>query len=174
MPPAWLHRSNGCGKMRDSSLISTAVFAVLDANHGVTGSWLRFPVFSVRSWRTPWDSLGLILWRPRPGRFSSEVRRKLIIRTLVEISEESRKCCRTLSKTGLSQHSLAELGHSLRISTRFKNQVLKKFHWNFPLVLLYWRYSNRVAFSGYSRVRVTSLRRPAPSSRARIEGTEPV
>src|SRR5271166_5870615 len=27
----------------------------LDANHGVTGSWLRFPVFSVRSWRTPWD-----------------------------------------------------------------------------------------------------------------------
>src|SRR5271157_2872193 len=22
----------------------------LDANHGVTGSWLRFPVFSVRSW----------------------------------------------------------------------------------------------------------------------------
>jgi hypothetical protein len=42
------------------------------------------------------------------------------------------------------------------------------------LVLLYWRYSNRVAFSGYSRVRVTSLRRPALSSRARIEGTEPV
>src|SRR5271165_6733612 len=27
----------------------------LDANHGVTGSWLRFPVLSVRSWRTPWD-----------------------------------------------------------------------------------------------------------------------
>jgi hypothetical protein len=26
-----------------------------DANHGVIGSWLRFPVFSVRSWRTPWD-----------------------------------------------------------------------------------------------------------------------
>ena len=57
------------------------------------------------------------------------------------------KCCRTLSKTGLSQHSLAELGHSLRISTRFKNQVLKKFHWNFPLALFYWRYSNRVALS---------------------------
>ncbi|MGZ6073080.1 MAG: hypothetical protein ACXWOA_04265, partial [Isosphaeraceae bacterium] len=35
------------------------------------------------------NSLGLILWRPRPGRFSSEVRRKWIIRTLVEISEES-------------------------------------------------------------------------------------
>src|SRR5271157_4868386 len=34
----------------------------LDANHGVTGSWLRFPVLSVRSWRTPWDwsSGGLI------------------------------------------------------------------------------------------------------------------
>jgi len=27
----------------------------LDANHGVTGSWLRFPVLSVRSWQTPWD-----------------------------------------------------------------------------------------------------------------------
>ena len=27
----------------------------LDANHGVTGSWLRFLVSSVRSWRTPWD-----------------------------------------------------------------------------------------------------------------------
>ena len=115
--PAWLHRSNRCGKMRDSSLISTAVFAVLDANHGVTGSWLRFPVFSVRSWRAPWDSLGLILWRPRPGRFSSEVRRKLIIRTLVEISEESRKCCRTLSKTGLSQHPLAEVRSSLTVAS---------------------------------------------------------
>ena len=54
---------------------------------------------------------------------------------------------RTLSKTGLSQHLLAELGHSLRISTRFENQVLKKFHWNFLLVLFYWRYSNRVALS---------------------------
>ena len=27
----------------------------LDANHRVTGSSLRFPVFSVRSWRIPWD-----------------------------------------------------------------------------------------------------------------------
>jgi len=56
---------------------------------------------------------------------------------------DARKCCRTLSKTGWSQHSLVELGHSLRISTRFKNQALKKFHWNFPLRLLYWYYSTR-------------------------------
>jgi len=49
------------------------------------------------------------------------------------------KCHRGLPKIGLSQHSLVELGHSLRISTRFKNQVLKKFHWNFPLALFYWR-----------------------------------
>ena len=40
-------------------------------------------------------------------------------------------------KPALSQHSLVELGHSLRISTRFENQVLKKFHWNFPLALFY-------------------------------------
>jgi len=26
-----------------------------DAKHGVTDSWLQFPVFSVRSWRNPWD-----------------------------------------------------------------------------------------------------------------------
>jgi len=32
----------------------------------------------------------MILWRPRPGCFSSEVRRKWTIRALVEISEESR------------------------------------------------------------------------------------
>src|SRR5271157_1271129 len=25
------------------------------ANHGSTGSWPRFPVFSIWSWRTPWD-----------------------------------------------------------------------------------------------------------------------
>jgi lysophospholipase L1-like esterase len=37
------------------------------------------------------NSLGLILWRPRPGRFSSEVRCGWTIRTLVEISEESRQ-----------------------------------------------------------------------------------
>ena len=27
-----------------------------DAKHGVRGSWLQFPVFSVRSWRNPGDS----------------------------------------------------------------------------------------------------------------------
>jgi len=26
-----------------------------DAKHGVTCSWLQFPVFSLRSWRNPWD-----------------------------------------------------------------------------------------------------------------------
>jgi len=45
----------------------------------------------------------------------------------------------------LSQHSPAEIGHSLRISTRFENQALKKFHWYFLSALFYWRYSNRVA-----------------------------
>jgi len=47
------------------------------------------------------------------------------------------KCHRRLSKTGLSQHSLVELGHPLRISMRFENPAFKKFHWNFPLALFY-------------------------------------
>jgi len=42
------------------------------------------------------------------------------------------KCHCRLPKTGLSQHSLVELGHSLRLFTRFENQALKKFHWNLP------------------------------------------
>ena len=66
---------------------------------------------------------------------------------VVASQRDAGKCHRRLPKTGLSQHSLVELGHSLRISTRFKNQVLKKFHWNFPLALFYWRYSNRLALS---------------------------
>ena len=37
------------------------------------------------------NSPGWILWRPRPGRFSSEVRRKWTIRTLVEIGEVSQQ-----------------------------------------------------------------------------------
>jgi len=37
----------------------------------------------------------------------------------------------------LSQHSLVELGHPLRISMRFENPAFKKFHWNFPLALFY-------------------------------------
>jgi len=36
-----------------------------------------------------------------------------------------------------------------RSSTRFENPALKKFHWNFPLALFYWRYSNRAALSIY-------------------------
>ena len=45
------------------------------------------------------NSLGLILWWPRPGRFSSEVRRKWTIHTLVEISEESRNNFPVFAKT---------------------------------------------------------------------------
>ena len=77
---------------------------------------------------------------------------------------------RAQSQTGLSQHSLVELGHSLRISTRFKNQALKKLHWNFPLRLLYWYYSTRLALSCYSRVMVTSLPGPALSSKSADRG----
>ena len=47
------------------------------------------------------------------------------------------KCHCRLPKTGLSQHSLVELGHPLRISMRFENPAFKKFHWNFPLALFY-------------------------------------
>jgi hypothetical protein len=39
---------------------------------------------------------------------------------------------------------VVEFGHTLRISTRFENQALKKFHWNSLLALFYWRCSDRL------------------------------
>ena len=48
--------SRRCSENRSrKSRLLTDLHRRLDANHGVTGSWLRFPVFSVRSWRTPRD-----------------------------------------------------------------------------------------------------------------------
>jgi hypothetical protein len=46
------------------------------------------------------------------------------------------RCYRILSKTGLSQHSLVELGHSLRISTHFENQCVEEISLEFPVGLV--------------------------------------
>ena len=78
-------------------------------------------------------------------------------------------------KAGLSQHSLVELGHSVRISTRFENQSVEEISLEFPvgpvLLTLFKSPGPLMIFEGEGYL--------APGAgtffeRARIEGTEPV
>ena len=64
------------------------------------------------------NSLGLIFWWPRPGRFSSELRCKWTIRTFVEISEESRRAGVTSRQAMMTIRRGAAAGWILVLRTR--------------------------------------------------------